>query len=140
MDISLLDETEKLRAELKDIEKRLKKIEKRENTEVTDSVTGSSSEYPYTKHNVVVKGVENSIYTRKFKNLYKKQLKSKKRELEKKINKIEYDLNYIQDSEIRQIIRLRYEDEMSGVQIMHEMGYNSEENARIKLKRYFKKN
>lgn len=139
MDIKLLEEAENLRNELDDLEKRLKNIEKRENTVISDSVSGSSSEYPYTKHSIAVTGVENSNHTKRFRNLYKKQIKSKKRKLEKIINKIEYDLNYIQNSEIRQIVRLRYEDGLTWLQIMHQMGYNSEENARIKLKRYFSK-
>ena len=47
MDIKLLEEAENLRNELDDLEKRLKNIEKRENTVISDSVSGSSSEYPY---------------------------------------------------------------------------------------------
>jgi len=71
---------------------------------------------------------------------YKKQIESKRYKLEKLINSLEYELNYIEDSEIRQIIRYRYEDNMNWIQIMFKMKYKAESTAKMKLKRFFKEN
>ena len=71
---------------------------------------------------------------------YRKLLKGKRDKINKLLIKIEYELNYIEDSEIRQIIRYRYFDECNWIKIMHLMNYSSEEKARIKLKRFFEKN
>ena len=45
----------------------------------------------------------------------------------------------MQDAEIRNIIRLRYNDNKTWLQIMFEMGNSSESDARMKLERFFKK-
>ncbi len=53
---------------------------------------------------------------------------------------LEYELNYIKDPEIRDIIRYKYNDFKSWVQIMFLMKYNSESVAKMKLKRFLEKN
>lgn len=133
-----LEQISSLHNELDDLEKRLRKIESKETKTVKDSVQGSSTGYPYIKHSCTIEGVEYPK-TKRSRYIYKKQIKSKKANLEKFINKLEYELNYIEDSEIRQIIRYRYEDNISWISIMHKMKYNSEEKARIKLKRFLEK-
>lgn len=140
IDKQLLEQISVLNEELQDLEKRLKRIENRECTVVKDSVQGSSKTYPYIQHNCVIEGVQyskskHSRYT------YKKQIKDKKRKLEKLINQLEYQLNYIEDkdSEIRQIIRHKYEDNKTWVQIMFLMKYNNEDTARKKLERFLEK-
>lgn len=140
IDEQLLKNIAALNDELQDLRKRLKRIENKECTVVKDSVQGSSKSYPYIKHNCVIEGVEYSK-SRKFRYTYKKQIKSKERELEKLINQLEYQLNYIEnkDSEIRQIIRYKYEDNKTWIQIMFLMKYNSESVAKMKLKRFFGK-
>ena len=141
IDEQLLKNITALNDELEDLRRRLKRIENKECTILKDSVKGSSKTYPYIQHNCVIEGVEYSK-SKKFRYTYKKQIKSKERELEKLINQLEYQLNYIEnkDSEIRQIIRYKYEDNKTWIQIMFLMKYNSEETARIKLKRFFEKN
>ena len=67
-------------------------------------------------------------------------LKSKKYRYEKMVKQIEYELNYINNSEIRRIIRFRYYDNLSWIQIQIKMQYNSENTARMKLERFFEKN
>lgn len=141
MDKELLEQITVLNKELQDLNKREKRAEKQETTVIKDSVKASSKEYPYTQYNYVVEGVQypKSKHSRY---IYKKQIKNKKRKLEKLINKLEYELNYIEDkdSEIRQIIRYRYEDNKSWIQIMFLMDYDSENTARMKLERFLKKN
>ena len=136
----LLEQADSLIEEIKDIERRLKNIEKREKTILGDSVTGSEYEYPYIKRNFRVNGVSNKLFSSKTKRQYKKMLKSKRYKYEKMIKQIEYELNYIDDSEIRRIIRFRYYDKFSWIKIQIEMGYKSENTARMKLERFFEKN
>lgn len=136
----LLEQADSVIEEIKDIENRLKNIEKREKTIIGDSVTGSEKEFPYIKRNFRVNGIDNKVFGSKTKRQYKKMLKSKKNKYEKMIKQIEYGLNYIEDSEIRRIIRYRYYDKYSWIKIQIEMGYRSENTARMKLKRFFKKN
>lgn len=65
-------------------------------------------------------------------------LEQKQRKIDKKILQIEYELNYIEEAEIREIIRLKYFDNLNWIQIMHKIGYKSESTARMKLERFFK--
>lgn len=137
MDKSILIQINSIRAEIKDLKKRLNESIKPVET-VTDSVQGSSREYPYTKHNCIIQGLDERriILNKKNRNKYNKQIKIKEYKLEKLINKLEYELNYIDSSDIRRIIRHRYEDELNWVQIMFKMGYDSESKARMKLERF----
>ena len=136
----LLEQADSLIEEIKDIERRLRNIEKREKTILGDSVTGSEEEYPYIKRNFRVNGVSNKLFSSKAKRQYKKMLKSKKYKYEKMVKQIEYELNYIDNSEIRRIIRYRYYDNLSWIQIQIKMKYNSEDTARKKIERFFEKN
>ena len=71
---------------------------------------------------------------------YKKMIKDKTYRLDKMRLQLEYELNYVENAELRDIIRYRYNDNKTWLQIMFLMNYNSEEKARIKLKRYLEKN
>lgn len=134
----LLEQADSVIEEIKDIENRLKNIEKREKTIIGDSVTGSEKEFPYIKRNFRVNGIDNKVFGSKTKRQYKKMLKSKKNKYEKMIKQIEYELNYIENSEIRRIIRYRYYDKLSWIQIQIKMQYNSEDKARKQFERYLK--
>lgn len=133
-----LDKIENTNKELESLNRRLTKIENKESTVVTDSVQGSSGSYPYIKHNCVIEGVE-VPKNRNLKHKYRKIIKSKKYKLEKLRVQLEYELNYVKEAEIRDIIRYRYNDNKTWIQIMFLMKYNSEEKARIKLKRFLEK-
>ena len=67
-------------------------------------------------------------------------IKDKTYKLDKMRLQLEYELNYVQNAELRDIIRYRYNDNKTWLHIMFLMNYNSEEKARIKLKRYLEKN
>lgn len=125
-----------LKREVKDLERRLQN--NNISSTVADSVKGSSTNFPYIECHRVIQGVDYKKQIRDKK--YRKLLKSKRDKINKLLVQIEYDLNYIEDSEIRQIIRFKYFDNCSWIQIMHKMNYKSEEKARIKLKRFFEKN
>lgn len=136
---SILIQINAINREIIDLNDRLNKIESKTQKIVIDSVKGSSSSYPYTQHNCIIEGVEYPK-NRNTRNKYKKLIKNKEYKLEKLKNELEYNLNYVEDSEIRQIIRYRYEDDMNWVQIMHKMNYKSENTARMKLERFLEKN
>lgn len=138
-----LEQLENLRKEREDLRERILKLEAKPRKILTDGVKGSSTDFPYTQHTCKVEGLDDSITYRRRKNTIKKLkkiLKTKEEKINKAIIHIEYELNYIQDSEIREIIRMKYEDDLSWIQIMHRRGYNSENTARMKLGRFFEKN
>lgn len=133
-----LESIEGLHKEVKDIQNRLKKLADTPDKVVRDSVRGSSTTWPYTQHSCVVEGIDANKY-RNIKKL-KRILKRKNEKLQKLIVNLEYELNQIEDPEIRTIIRYKYEDCLSWVEIMFKMDYNTEDKARKKLKRFFEKN
>ena len=133
-----LDNIENTNKELESLKNRLAKIENKECTVVKDSVQGSSGSYPYIKHNCIIEGVE-IPKNRHLKHKYRKLIKSKKYKLEKLRVQLEYELNYVKESDIRDIIRYRYNDNKTWIQIMFLMKYNNEDTARKKLIRYLEK-
>ena len=138
IDKSIFREIKKLKKEYEDIDKRLK-LE--ENKIVTDSVKVSSKVYPYIEHNCVIEGIQNG---KKYKR-YKKMLENKKREIGKKMLNFEYQMNYVKDSEIRTLLRLKYIDGLKNYQIAHIMNENNEktyteDSVRMKINRFFEKN
>lgn len=139
IDVKLLKKIQSINKELEGLQNRLKKIETKENTVALDSVQGSSTSYPYIKHSCVIEGVQ-VPKNRHLKAKYRKMIKSKTYKLEKLKIQLEYELNYIDDPDIRDIIRYRYNDDKNWVQIMFLMDYKSESKAKMKLKRFFKKN
>lgn len=134
-----LNDIENLENELNGLKKRLKRIEEKECRVVADSVQTSSKYFPYTKHSTTIVGLE-IPHNSNLKQKYKKMIKNKCYKLGKLKLQLEYELNYIKDPQIREIIRYKYNDNLSWIQIMFKMNYNSEDTARKKLERFFKKN
>ena len=139
IDKELLEQLSSLHSEVEDLQKRLDKLENKPLKTVIDSVQGSSTSYPYIKHNCVIEGIEYPKQGKQKRKL-RKLINENKRELDKRINNLEYELKKVEDSEIRQIIRFKYEDNLSWVQIMFKMKYNSESTAKMKLKRFLEEN
>ena len=137
MNKNFLSQIDDLNKEVEDIKNRLKDLAAKPDKVVRDSVSGSSTTWPYIKHSCVVEGVDTSKY-RNIKK-YKRILREKQEKLQKKIIQLEYELNYIEDSELRRIIRYKYIDGYNWVQIMFNMEYSSESTARMKLNRFLKK-
>ena len=145
-----LKNLENLINEKESLLERINKLKNKERKIIIDGVRGSSIEFPYTQHTFKIEGLDNSITYRKRKNILRKlekMLKQKQRKIDKKTLQIEYELNYIEDAEIRQIIRLKYFDNLNWIQVMYKMRefnkngkYCSEDMIRMKLKRYFEKN
>lgn len=138
IDKELLEQFSSLHSELKDLQKRLEELENKPLETVIDSVQGSGTSYPYIQHQCTVEGVEYPKRN-KLKKKLKRLIKENKRKIEKKIINLEYELKKIEDSEIRQIIRYKYEDNLNWIQIMFKMDYKSESTARTKLDRFLGK-
>ena len=135
-----LDNLEKLKFESNSLTERINKIKSKPQKIIIDGVRGSSKTFPYTQHTVKIEGLDNSITYRKRKNTIKKlekMIAQKQRKIDKEILHIEYELNYIEEADIREIIRLKYFDNLNWIQIMHKLGYKSESTARMKLERFF---
>lgn len=130
-----LEQIISLKREVKDLERRLQN--NNISSTVADSVKGSSTNFPYIECHRTIQGVDYKKQIRDRK--YRKLLKSKRDRINKLLVQIEYELNYIEDSEIRQIIRYKYFDDCSWIQIMHKMNYNTEDKARKKIDRFFEK-
>lgn len=139
MNKDVLEQINSIRRELKDLNSRIIVLNQQTNPVVVDSVQGSSATYPYIQHNCKIEGSVESFKNKNIRKKYKKQIKSKEYKLDKLKNQLEYELNYVEDSEIRRILRYKYEDDLNWVQIMHKMEYNSEDKARKKIERFFEK-
>lgn len=138
MDKELLEQISYLHREEKDLTERLEELENKPLKHVKDSVQGSGTSYPFVQHHCTIEGIEypkQGVQRRRLRKL----IKSAQRNIDKKIKNLEYELEKIEDSEIRQIIRYKYEDNLSWVQIMFKMNYSSESAARKKLERFLKK-
>ena len=138
MDKELLEQLSHLHREKNDLINRLEKLKNKPLEYVKDSVQGSGTSYPYVQHHCTIEGIE---YPKKGnqKRKLRKLIKSTQRDIDKKIINLEYELEKIEDSEIRQIIRYKYEDDLTWVQIMFKMNYRSESAARTKLDRFLEK-
>lgn len=137
IDIKTLEQISSLRNEVDDLQERLNNLE-REHT-VIDSVQGSGTSYPYILHHCTIEGVEYPRRNNKQKRKLKKLIVENTIKLDKMLTNLEYELKKIEDSEIRRIIRYKYEDNLSWIQIMFKMKYNSESKARTKLDRFLGK-
>ena len=139
IDKELLEQLSSLHSEVEDLQKRLDKLENKPLKTVIDSVQGNSISYPYIQHQCTIEGVEYPKVNKQRRKL-RKLIQENKRKIDKKIINLEYELKKVEDSEIRQIIRFKYEDNLSWVQIMFKMKYNSESTAKMKLKRFLEEN
>lgn len=138
MDKELLEQISHLHKEKKDLTERLEKLKNKPLEYVKDSVQGSGTSYPFVQHHCTIEGIEYPKHGNQKRKL-RKLIKSAQRNIDKKIKILEYELEKIEDSEIRQIIRFKYEDNLSWVQIMFKMNYRSESAARTKLDRFLEK-
>ena len=136
-----LEQLENIYKEQEDLEKRIEKLESVPQRIVRDTVKSSSKHFPYIEGHSIITGLEeDNTYKRRKKQLkkLKKMYLDNKLKIDKAIIHLEYELKKIEeeDSDIRKIIRLKYEDNLSWIQIMFKMNYNAESTARMKLDRF----
>jgi DNA-directed RNA polymerase specialized sigma subunit len=117
-----LSQLNKLQTEIEELKKKLKNPEFLVEPKITtDSVKGSMPEYPYVEHTIKIEGIDYSGYNRAV-NKIKKQLQEKLDELEKVLESM-FDYIYsLPDSEMRQILTLRYIDGLTWQEVAERMG------------------
>ena len=118
MDKDKLSQLKYLSKEIELIEEQIKSIDY---TMATDSVKGSDPYFPYTYHSITIKGVDIEDYNNKVKRLENKLYK-KKHELIDLVNEIIDYIDDVEDSEIRQILTLRYIKGYTWEQVAIHMG------------------
>ena len=107
-----LEQYSSIKAEIKKLEEEIKE---RENRRLTDTVTGSSPEYPFTKHTVTIKGVDYGS------DLLTRRLKEKAFLLDEERTYIEKWLDTVEDSQMRTIIRMKFVKGLTWQQIATEL-------------------
>lgn len=125
-----LKNLKKLRSEKKGLELLIRELS---GETVEDVVTGSSPYFPYGKHKIIVRGADEKRL-----NSLRIRLIKKKQELEKAIEEAEEYLETVEDPEMRNILRLRYERGMSWMEVARACD-STEYAVKSKDKRFFKK-
>ena len=112
-----LEQYSSIKAEIKKLEDEIKeaKIADREKSQLTDTVTGSYPEYPFTKHTVTIKGVDYGS------DLLTRRLKEKAFLLDEERTYIEKWLDTVEDSQMRTIIRMKFVKGLTWQQIATEL-------------------
>lgn len=106
-----------------DITVRLKMLT---STVVTDSVNGSSDEYPFTKHPIMLHGVRCDDITMSEVNLLKQQKRA-----------MDSYIDGVTDVRAKTLLDLHYRKGKRWVTVAHETGYSMEANEKY-LKRFLK--
>lgn len=126
-----LEQYTSIKEEIKELEAELDKRK----SPVSDIVTGSMEDYPYTQHSVTIRGLSSDTYSLDLKLTYKKN------QLERQRSEIENFLDSVQDSKIRRIIRLKYIEGKTWPQIARKTDKHiSGDSVRKIVERFLEKN
>ena len=107
-----LSQYKAIKLEIEDLDFRIKQLEKQKDRLITDKVTGSMREFPYTQQHFNITGVdqeEHDLRIRKINELQRKR-RNKLAELIEKETEIHDYIYSIPESEVRQIFTLRFID------------------------------
>lgn len=125
-----------LKREIQSLEKRMERLNNQDREEVKDSVTGSSSNYPYIKQHYRIEGVIDNGWRIG----YLSRLLNRRKEMANELLvHIEEFIGEIEDSELRQIFEMRYIDGMTWQRVAEEMGEGGEQYPRKKHDRYLER-
>lgn len=128
----LLKQYGDLQVEIKELEKRIKKIE---NFKIEhDKVRGSSNVFPYTERSFTIEGYNIQDVDRVSK--IKKLLDNRKNKCEDMKLQIEEFINTIPDSRTRRVFQYRYIDRLEWLPISRKLGKYDESFARKIHDRY----
>lgn len=105
---------------------------------VTDSVKASSRFFPYTEHNVLITGIDYDGYNNKLNRLQRK-LNRRVEDLLDLVEDMNDYISNIDDSLVRQVLTLRYINNLSWNQVAcHIGGNNTADSVRKVAERYLK--
>lgn len=136
-----LEELEQVKYKKREIVLITEKITNLYNTvEMTsDTVQGSSKAAPYVKHTITITGVDVIAVNRVRRRVEK--LKNRKKILEADVDMVEDFVEDIADSQLRQIIELKYLMGLNWNMVASRVyGYPNGNRARMKIERFFKNN
>lgn len=119
--------TKELLEQYPDICKEIEDLERAASTPVSDVVSGSSDEYPFTKHSVTIRGMP------------PKQHRARIEELKRQKTEIEQFVFTLPNSKLRRIATLRAIQGLSWKSVAAKMGHKySEDTVRKKYSEIFK--
>lgn len=123
LDKEILTQCQEIREEIKDLRRRIEKLDKflKKPPIVADTVTGSRSDL--TIGPIKVSGIPDPLYRRReaSRYRYKRLLETKEAELLELITRAEEYIESIPKSELRIMFRLYYIDGLTWVQVAHRM-------------------
>ncbi len=134
MDKEQLSQLKYLKSEIEILKKQISDLDY---NITTDSVKGSSPYFPYVERNFLITGLDYQVHDNKLDRLQRKL----NRRVEELIDLVEETNNYIdeiKDSEIRQILILKYINNLTWEQIAFSLGYADESVPRKKINRFLK--
>lgn len=123
-----------LQSEIKTLNKHMRKLQNALNAEtVTDTVTGSQTEYPYVKHSIPISGINfDEQSNRELEIEIQKTitvLRKRKIELVRQYREIKRFIDNIGDPLLRQILTLHYIENKNWVSVAASIGGNNTENS-----------
>ena len=104
---------------------------------VSDTVKGSDVNFPYTYHSIFIQGIDQGSHNKKIRSL-KRDLMERKTNLINLVCDINKYISSIEDSEIRQIIILKYINGLTWSNIATHLHYADESVPRKKIDRFVK--
>ena len=117
-----------------EIEKLEREIQLENRNAVSDSVTSSSTSFPYIQTHVEIKGID----SKKIKKLEKRKKKFEK-QVEKLDKELKYELDNLKDRTMADIIEMKYIKKLEWKQISMNLKYADESGSRKTFDRYFLK-
>ena len=126
-----------LQGEIEDLRLEVANLKTKSAQVVSDTVQGSSNEYPFTQHPISIRGCDASArekYEQKKALLYNRIT-----ELEQKKAEISQWIDSVPQVRMRRLLRYRYIDGLKWPGIAARLGYNSSDAARIDHDRFLKK-
>lgn len=137
MTLHQLEQYRDQRKELEQLKRQISELSRKRVAVVSDVVQASLVEFPYTKHTVTVRGIDENAENRhrRLQRIYRRR----RVKLEKDQLEVEQWIAALEDSKLRQIVTLRYVQGASWRRIGSEVYGSalSEDAARKRVERFF---
>jgi len=125
-----------LKREVSFLEDEIVRLRSRSGEMVTDVVSGSSSFYPYIQRTFVISG--QSVKDLELLSRKAQRLQERKERVLKEAEAIDSFIDQVNDSQMRQILYMKYLQGMSWLQVARKFGgKNTEDGVRMKVARFF---